>query len=47
MYSMYYIPCNYMCITFQEFMEIHSVIVLPANGAEKGIPKLGTLVIVK
>ena len=36
-----------MCITLQEFLEIHAMIVLPASGAEKGIPKLGTLVSVK
>ena len=44
---MYYIPCNYMCITFQEFLEIHAIIILPASGTEKGIPKLGTFVSVK
>ena len=47
MYYMYYIPCNYMYITFQEFLEIHAIIVLPASGTEKGIPNLGTLVSVK
>ena len=47
MYYLYYIPCNYMCITLQEFLEIHAMIVLPASRAEKGIPKLGTLVSVK
>lgn len=47
MYSMYYIPCNYTRITFQEFLEIHAIIILPTSGTEKGNPKLGTFVSVK
>lgn len=48
MYSMYYIPCNYTCITFHEnFLEIHAIIILPTSGTEKGNPKLGTFVSVK